>query len=105
MTDNRLPLPQDDFLVLRSALREQAERVRRERRYLPESELLAPAPGCPECNGPADAVMWSVYAIATGEELLVNIDPCGHRFRTELPLPWITETRADGSVYSYPDEP
>ncbi|MFD3802622.1 hypothetical protein ACFWTC_03115 [Streptomyces sp. NPDC058619] len=42
-------------------------------------EECVPLPGCPGCGAPGESVSWSLYEI----ELLVDVDPCGHRFIVE----------------------
>ncbi len=105
MSDGRVSLSQDDWLALRQGLTARADEIRSKRLHLRVASVLPPAPLCPACAGPADPVEWSVVLIEEGEELLTDISPCGCRFRTELPLPWIRVTREDGGWFEFPDEP
>jgi hypothetical protein len=92
-------------MKLRTDLDERRKQIRREHLHLRVDPVLPPAPACPKCGGPADHVMWSVFETLDGEELLTDIDPCGHHFRTELPLPPTIEVSEGGGIFVRPDEP
>ncbi|WP_432193793.1 hypothetical protein [Streptomyces sp. bgisy027] len=42
----------------------------------------SPLPCCPQCGGDAVQVGWYEYE----EWMEIDVDPCGHRFRVELPV-------------------
>jgi hypothetical protein len=45
--------------------------------------VLPPYPGCPECSRPAESTAWAVIEIGDLYELMLDVDPCGHRFRAD----------------------
>jgi hypothetical protein len=50
-------------------------------------EESMPLPGCPECGVPAERWSWFTYEDdGDGEALHIDVESCGHRFRT-APVP------------------
>lgn len=59
-------------------IREQPWKVRMRADF----EDSVPLPGCPHCWGDAAGIQWDVFA----HELWTSVQPCGHWFRTDLPI-------------------
>lgn len=108
MTDDRAALAPEKVTALRRALDDREQQIERERLHLRINPELPPFPGCPECDGPAEDIEWheisSTGSKTEGDELLININSCGHRFRTPLPLPHEVLVGEDGSIIVKPGE-
>lgn len=80
----RLPLDGDRATAFDEAFEKRRAYIRAEGiDWLVDGEDRVPLPGCPECGVPGESVCWSTYARGPGWVLEMDVDPCGHRFRTE----------------------
>lgn len=96
MSDDRTHVDSDRVRAFSEAFEKRRNYIHAEGfRILADGEDLVPLPGCPECGAPAENVAWAEYET----ELTVDVDPCGHRFRTPLPIEAVTRD-ASGRVTS-----
>jgi len=99
MSVGRIPLDGNHLLAFHEAFEKRHDYIHAEAiNLLIDGEDRVPLPGCPECGTPAENVAWAEYET----ELTVDVDPCGHRFRTPLPIEVVTRD-ASGEVTSITD--
>lgn len=77
---DRAPLGEAEALTFNDAFEKRSNYMRAEGFHLMvDGKDRVPLPGCPGCGTPAESVFWGVQDAT----LLVNVDPCGHRFVVE----------------------
>ncbi|MEI5100315.1 hypothetical protein RB200_19530 [Streptomyces sp. PmtG] len=92
MSSDRIPLDGDRVRAFSDAFDKRHDYIHAEAiHYLADGEDRVPLPGCPECGTPAENVAWSEYET----ELTVDVDPCGHRFTTALPIEVVTSDASE----------
>lgn len=99
MSDDRLLLDGDQVRAFHDAFEKRCGYIHAEGIHLLiDGEDRVPLPGCPQCGAPAENVAWAEYET----ELTVDVNPCGHRFRTPLPIKVVTRN-SSGQVTSITD--
>ena len=88
MSAGRIPLDAERATAFDIAFEKRRAYMRAERiDMLIGGEESIPFPGCPECGVPAELWFWSTYEDdGDGEALHIDVESCGHRFRT-APVP------------------
>lgn len=87
MTVDRIPLDGDRATAFDVAHDKRRSYIHAELIYLlAGGEESVPYPGCPQCGAPAECFSWSTYNDGPGGVLHIDVDSCGHRFRT-APVP------------------
>lgn len=87
MTEQRIPLDGARASTFDEAFDKRRDYIHAEAiDHLIDGEDRVPLPGCPECGTPAERYVWSTYDSGPGGVLEIDVDPCGHRFRT-APVP------------------
>ncbi|MGA6223454.1 hypothetical protein ACPESV_24350 [Streptomyces umbrinus] len=83
MSDDRILLDANRVIAFYAAFEKRDGYIRAEDLHLmPDGGGSVPLPGCPECGGPAENVMSSLYE----DRFEMDVDPCGHRFTTPAPI-------------------
>jgi hypothetical protein len=101
MGEQRILLDGDSAMAFAAAFDKRSDYIRAELiHHLVDGEDRVPLPGCPECGTEAAEVTWSEHE----EWMAVDVDPCRHRFRVEMPVMRTTVTE-HGSVTVEPWRP
>lgn len=81
---DRIPLDADQATAFDEAFDKRRDYIHAEGfDLLIDGEQRVPLPGCPECGVPAEQYVWSTSDRGSvGLVLDIDVDPCGHRFRT-----------------------
>lgn len=83
MPADRVHLDGDRVIAFHAAFDKRRDYIRAEGLHdLPDGGESLPLPGCPECEGPAENVVSSLYE----DQFEMDVDPCGHRFTTPAPI-------------------
>jgi hypothetical protein len=93
VSDDRIPLDGDRAMAFTDAFEKRRDYISAELiHHYNDGEDRVPLPGCPECATPAEQTAWSVY----DEDIDIDVDPCGHRFRVLRPV--VRTTVREGRV-------
>jgi hypothetical protein len=84
VSGDRIPLNGDRATTFDEAFEKRRNYIHAEAiDLLIDGAQRVPLPGCPECGVPAEQCAWSTYDRGSdGLVLEIDVDPCGHRFRT-----------------------
>jgi len=84
VTEQRIPLDGARATAFDEAFEKRRDYIQAEGiDLLVGGEKSVPLPGCPECGTPVESYVWSTYDRGPGGVLEIDVDPCGHQFRTE----------------------
>ena len=87
MTADRILLDGDRARAFHDAFEKRHDYIRAEGIHLLiDGENRVPLPGCPECGAPAGNTAWIEHETV----LETDVEPCGHRFLTPLPIEVVT---------------